>query len=124
MTFEITILLVLYQLKHFLADYPLQTAYMLGKFKEVGWKLPLSAHCLVHSLMTFAICLIFTDVTFTLMMVALDFSMHFLMDRLKASPNHLGRFKIEQKEFWWALGLDQMVHHLTHYFIIYLVVTH
>ena len=25
--------------------------------------------------------------------------------------------------FWWALGLDQGVHHLTHYLIIYLVVS-
>jgi len=89
------------------------------------------------------------------------------MDRIKASPNLLGRFKalsgaeyfkitqqlkeveaIEKKNletqtsgdetnicydirvsaaerfksntyFWWTLGLDQGVHHLTHYFIIW-----
>lgn len=26
------------------------------------------------------------------------------------------------KFFWWSLGLDQMVHHLTHYIIIYLII--
>jgi hypothetical protein len=26
------------------------------------------------------------------------------------------------KYFWFALGLDQMIHHLTHYLIIYLLV--
>ena len=61
------------------------------------------------------------------------------MDRVKASPKMLGKFKaltanefisatdeqkLNNKYFWWSLGLglDQAVHHLTHYFIIYLLV--
>jgi len=78
---------------------------------------------------------------------------HFAMDRIKASPNLLGRFKMldgprfvevykhaynpnfkpvvsnKFKErlshntyFWWSLGLDQGVHHLTHYLVIYFLV--
>ena len=62
---------------------------------------------------------------------------HFTMDRIKASPNMLGRFKPLTKEtyptaneaaiksntyFWWSLGLDQGVHHLTHYVIIWWLV--
>ena len=31
---EIFVLLFAFQMKHFLADYPLQNVYMLGKFKE------------------------------------------------------------------------------------------
>jgi hypothetical protein len=92
------------------------------------------------------------DLTFfPLWMASLDFVLHFVMDRLKAGPKWLGRHKpltgpeyerflelakdgpIEaqvyskkkirgNKFFWWSLGLDQMVHHLTHYLIIFLTV--
>ena len=77
----------------------------------------------------------------------LDAGIHFIMDRVKASPNLLGRwkalsgaemrnilsyehtivlgkFKSELRGnvlFWWSLGFDQMVHHLTHYSLIYLM---
>lgn len=49
----------------------------------------------------------------------------------KGSKNYVGltdiiesadrRFK-GNKFFWWLLGLDQMAHHLTHYFIIWQLV--
>jgi hypothetical protein len=153
-------LLILFQLKHFIADYPLQGNYMLGKFKP-GWDFlgPLSAHCLVHAVMTFAITVWYTPVAVALGLAGLDFVIHFLMDRIKAGPKYLGRFKalnefewkaytkkidkaVEEEAiydcyvaetvfnirkqsnqfFWWSLGLDQMVHHLTHYLIILIII--
>ena len=112
-------LFIIFQLKHFIADYPLQSEYMLGKFKENGWIAPLAAHCGIHALFTMMIVGVFLDsFKFALMASAFDFSVHFLMDRIKASPKILGRYKMEDKKFWWALGLDQMVHHITHYAII------
>lgn len=78
-----------------------------------------------------------------------DFVVHFSMDRIKAGPKWLGRFKAvsgreyvanarliasreegwqqAQKElksnvyFWWSLGLDQMVHHCTDLCIVYML---
>lgn len=168
-------LFIVYQLKHFLADYPLQNSFMLGKFKpNKDFILPLTAHCGVHSFFTLVIASIFItsrgkfDFPFVLFLAALDFVAHFIMDRIKASPELLGKFKplspseymkaaddaesmsdeiidhlyetgdkdavsLDQeyttakqklrhnKYFWWCLGLDQTVHHLTHYFIIYLL---
>lgn len=151
------VLLIVYQLKHFFADYPLQGAYMLGKFKP-GWDFlgPLSAHCLVHAAMTFFISYVYFLTVYglnryvflpvagmSLILAALDFIVHFGMDRIKASPKWLGRYKAlaasefpsialaaatgnpaatqrlrDNVYFWWALGLDQMVHHLTHYAVI------
>lgn len=157
-------LLFLFQFKHLLADYFLQNEYMLGKFKKEGWIMPLAAHAGVHALMTFAICATFLlplflmgDLFLTLATVFLcavlsgfDFVVHFIMDRIKASPSLLGRYKPVTKEqyieckdilnsdavfgestinsardkldsnrkFWWSIGFDQMVHHLTHYIII------
>ncbi len=157
-------LLIIYQIKHFLADYPLQGKYMLGKFKPGwAWVGPLTAHAGLHGLFTLAIVLAFDPSKWWL--AVFDFVIHFAMDRLKASPNLLGRYKalsgpeymdlnarmnaaheammanvniftvqgrgtvlreyrtktLGNKMFWWSLGLDQMVHHLTHYFIIYML---
>lgn len=33
--------------KHFLADFPMQTPYMLQKGALTGWAAPLAAHCVV-----------------------------------------------------------------------------
>lgn len=149
----IFILLVIYQLKHFICDYPLQTSYMLGKFKGGNeWILPLGTHCLVHGIATFIIALFFNPKV-AVLVTAVDIFLHFIMDRIKASPNMLGRFKTLTKEeyvyiqsilnniielnsnkkiardrlksntlFWYSLGLDQMVHHLTHYVIIWMLI--
>lgn len=134
----IWLLLVLYQLKHFVCDYPLQGSYMLGKFKPYPkYILPLLAHSGVHGVFTLAIALAM-GFRAALWLALFDMSAHFIVDRIKASPTMLGRFKPLTKEtyikaiegddraaissntyFWWALGADQMAHHLTHYFIIW-----
>jgi hypothetical protein len=142
-------LLVLFQVKHFMADYPLQTQYMLGKFKKGSeFILPLTFHCGVHAFFTFMIVMVLDREQRDVLTVAIacaifDFTIHFIMDRIKASPNYLGRFKalsasemskslqldpkdvantrFDNKIFWWCLGLDQMVHHITDYVIIFAI---
>ena len=122
---------------------------MLGKFKPGwGWILPLAAHAGVHGVATFLIALCFKPKS-AFWIALFDMVVHFTMDRIKASPNLLGRYKAlsanEMKNilsymptlapqefqakfgdqlkanvyFWWCLGLDQGVHHLTHYAIIW-----
>ena len=153
-------LLILYQIKHFLCDYPLQTPYMLGKFKAGNkWIKPLIAHAGVHFIGTFCIVVALTP-KLAPALAAIDFLIHFFIDRVKASPNLGGKWEAiskaeyptiaalakgelaltntsfveyQQKKvwanqklksnkwFWWALGMDQMAHHLTHYMIIAIV---
>src|SRR3989344_7267133 len=100
------VLLVVYQFKHFLADYPLQGKYMLGKFKP-GWDFlgPLVAHCGVHAVMTYFIGItylylnplqdpgFYKGTVLCMGLAAFDFVAHFCMDRIKAGPKWLGRFK-------------------------------
>jgi hypothetical protein len=119
------LLLIIFQVKHFLADFPLQGKYMLGKFKREmrDWFFPLVAHGLVHASFTFGIVWYFKDPLSAAALAMIDFNLHCFMDRIKASPNIWGRYKIEDKRFWWALGFDQMFHHLTHYLIIGLMFT-
>jgi hypothetical protein len=131
-------LLVAFQVKHFVADYPLQGRYMLGKFRE-DWSfvLPLLAHVGVHALGTFFIACWF-GVAQAIALALFDASIHFVMDRIKASKRYLGRFKPltadtapmataaqwrQNDRFWWSLGFDQGVHHLTHYAIIFWVLS-
>lgn len=121
---NIFFLLVLFQLKHFAADYPLQTEYMLGKFKDRDWVLPLTCHALVHFIFTALIIGAFTtDFWLVIKLAAFDFIMHFTMDRIKASRSLLGRWNTSDSAFWNVVGLDQMVHHFTHYIIIYIIIT-
>lgn len=155
----IWILLVIYQIKHLVADYFLQGRYMLGKFaKYPDYIAPLLAHVGVHGAFTLLIASAF-HCGYAPWLALLDMTIHFAMDRIKASPHMLGRFKAlsaneyreiayEQEHyikkfpgtqtslnmqekfnerlksnvyFWWCLGIDQMVHHLTHYLVIYLI---
>lgn len=147
-TLSLIALLIIYQLKHFIADYLLQGKYMLGKFKS-GWDFffPLFIHADVHALFTFVIAL-FINPAIAVELALTDAIVHFMMDRIKAGPKYLGKYKslsademmenVKELEgtnilrqliakekikhnviFWWSLGLDQMVHHLTHYYLIF-----
>lgn len=163
MTNTLITLLIIYQLKHFLADYPLQTPYMLGKFKGYpDFIKPLLAHSLVHGVFTLSIALFFNP-SVAVICALIDLTIHFIIDRIKASPNLLGKYVNLSKEeyltlndidaslkrelevsndnleiiknlikrhderrkentyFWWALGWDQMMHHLTHYLLIWIM---
>jgi uncharacterized membrane protein len=116
-------LLIAFQVKHFVADFPLQTPYMLRKTVS-GWDfvVPLGVHCLIHAVMTLTIVLYVQPQLWWLALV--DFAIHFLMDRFKSGPRYLGRFNDPSKTpFWVALGFDQMVHHLTHLWIVWYLVT-
>lgn len=121
MTIEILLLLIAFQIKHFLCDFPLQSQYHLRKGHSEGWVLPLLSHCLVHGAGTFLI-LMWINPILALILSVLEVGLHFVIDRIKASPEMLGRFAPDNKYFWWSLGLDQMLHHLTYIGIIYLIV--
>jgi hypothetical protein len=138
----IFLLLLVFQAKHWVADFPLQSnRYMLGKFREDwGFVGPLLAHVAVHASMTFLIVLAVLGRPWAALGCAgFDAGVHFVMDRIKASPRWLGRYKSLTAEtaktataaqwrsnhgFWWSLGLDQGIHHMTHYAVIWYCVTH
>lgn len=115
---------VLFQIKHFICDFPLQNSYMLGKFKERGWVLPLASHAAVHVVGTLVTLTVFQWIaglgTWSLIpsLALLDGVIHFAIDRIKASPKLLGRYKPNEPEFWYCLGADQMAHHITHYVLL------
>lgn len=113
----IWILLIAVQGKHIIADYFLQSRWMLRKQNEMGWILPLSAHCLVHAAGTLAICL---AIDWRLSgLAAVDFLGHFAIDRIKGSATRgIGPMN---SAFWQWHGLDQYAHFLKNLFIVYVL---
>lgn len=125
------ILLILFQIKHFLADYIVQFQYpsLMGKFNATGWIPPLALHCFHHFIGTFAI--IFGTlwamtgeffVYIPIVAAIFDFIIHFTMDRIKASPFLLGKHHYPSPKYFYSLAVDQMVHHITHYVIIFALI--
>ncbi len=115
------ILMVLLTIKHFIADYPAQTQYMLRKGSPTGWVLPLVAHCAVHMGLTSLVVLIVSgDLLLAFGLGLFDFVVHFVVDTIKA---RIWKYAFPTKAFWVALGADQAMHHLTYAVIALLVVS-
>lgn len=117
------ILLVVFQFKHFLCDFPLQFSFMIKRKCSPNWDFffPLLAHALMHGIFTLITCLLIRPDLWYL--APLDVVTHFTLDRLKSGPRYLGRFNDHQKaSFWSILGFDQALHHVTHMFFVYLIV--
>ena len=144
------LLIVTFHIKHYLADFLLQTPYMLKKhLPDWDYVKPLAAHCGVHALFTCTIACTFLYLTLDyytrweiplmcLKVSLIDFICHFIVDRLKASPASFGRFtalsvrefpeanerkRKENRNYWFVLGADQELHHLTNLFIAWLLLT-
>jgi len=117
------ILLVVFQIKHLIADYYLQFPAMYenkGKPLYVDWFMPLFAHAYVHGVMTMSILIVVFSYhinfsMFPVLAAFIDICSHMAIDRWKATqpegPN--------TSKFWYNLGIDQMLHHLVGIVIIY-----
>jgi hypothetical protein len=98
--------------KHVVADFFLQNSWMArGKDAKVGWLLPLTVHCLVHGVL--ATALIGAIAPRLWFLGVIDFVVHFCIDRSKGF--FVSRFGIgpDHSWFWWLIGIDQALHHLT-----------
>lgn len=118
----IFVLMLIYQVKHYVCDYKLQNTYMLGKMCRDGWELPLAAHCAVHAVGTFVIAIFCTgSIGFSICMALFDFATHFVVDKIKVEASR----ELDPKtsaEFWLNLGLDQMAHHVVHIVIVWMII--
>jgi len=112
-TVWIAVASVAFLIKHFLADFLLQTDWMaVGKDRPKGWLLPLAAHAGVHGAMTAALFLIVAPPLAWLGLA--DMLIHGVIDRLKSISTRRSALTPRQTAFWWLFGLDQSLHHLTH----------
>jgi hypothetical protein len=107
--------------KHIVADYLLQPPWMAyGKQHSRNWLAPLAAHAACHGALTTAIVLAAAPRLWWLGIV--DFLVHFAIDRTKSVVTATYRWTPADRWFWWSIGIDQSLHHLTGFFIAVTIV--
>ena len=110
------------QIKHFICDYPLQTLYQLrnkGTYFHPGGII----HSGVHATMTMAAFLIAPPGwALGIGIVVGEFLLHYHIDWSKEQLIRQKGWVAAGREFWWAIGADQLLHHLTYILIAALLV--
>jgi hypothetical protein len=116
MTATVFVLLALFGIKHFVADFLMQYDYMLrekGIYGATGGV----HHAIVHASFTFLILVFFChDANLIIGLAFLDFAIHYHVDFIKQKLNK-GLTPADRK-FWVWLGADQALHYLTYIGII------
>src|SRR3979411_279798 len=98
--------------KHIVADFFLQNTWMaLGKDQKTGWALPLLAHCLVHLAGLSALIRITAPKFWFIAFIV--FAIHLIVDRAKGRCVSTFNVTMDHQWFWWLIGIDQALHHLT-----------
>jgi hypothetical protein len=108
-----------FELKHFIADYLLQTGWMIagkGSFARPGGY----AHAGVHALGS-AIVLLIARIPLPAVaaLVVAEFVVHFLLDHAKVSYSGGIDPDEDAQRFWAMHGLDQFLHQVTYVVMIY-----
>jgi hypothetical protein len=104
--------MLLLTVKHVIADFFLQNSWIArGKDGKTNWLLPLSVHCLIHGVLaTLVIAVLVPKLWF---IGVFDFIVHFIIDRAKGFCMSHFEIGLENRWFWWLIGIDQALHHLT-----------
>ena len=108
----LTLWMVAFAVKHVIADFVLQTSWMAtGKDAKTGWALPLLVHCAIHGVLAIAVLLVLAP-RFWFLGLA-DFALHLIIDRAKGFCVSTFNVTMDHQWFWWLIGIDQALHHLT-----------
>lgn len=113
-TTTVLLLLVLFQVKHLLADYFLQTPRMLDG-REHYMHLGRAEHAGIHAFGSIVVFLLVGAPTmFIVVLVVAEWIVHFHIDWIKAWYSTRKRQTPDQAGFWHAFGADQACHQLTY----------
>lgn len=105
-------LLLVITLKHYVADFPLQTSWIArGKERREGWFAPLAVHVLCHAVLMLAIALAVAPRLWWLALA--DLVVHATIDRTKSLTGLWGGWNVDQAQYWWLMGFDQFLHQTT-----------
>lgn len=107
--------------KHALADFLLQTAHQRTT-KGIYGALGGLTHSATHIALTAPILLLFPAMTplRASSILAAEFVLHYHLDWLKEQAVRRNAWTSHDTYFWWALGLDQLMHGLTYVAIVWL----
>jgi hypothetical protein len=114
MVIQVLIVLMLFQVKHVIGDFFLQSSYILSNRMFYGH--PAGMLHVGYHLIGSAICLLIVGCDFSMIAILLlvEGLIHYHVDWAK--DNYIARKSITPKEarFWNLLGFDQLLHHLTY----------
>lgn len=120
---SVLLLLLGLQFKHFIADYLLQTAWIIngkGSFRHAGGYV----HAGIHAIGTAAVLGVVGLPANVVIILALgEFVLHYLLDYAKFYYSS-GISSSERPHAFWSLnGLDQFLHHATYLAIAYIALS-
>ena len=121
---EIFFLYLAFRVKQVVCDFFLQSSWMAlvkgHPLKQDGAK-ALFIHAGIHAAFTFALMLFFAPQLWWIALV--DLVVHSIIDKSKAMLNHKMGWTYKDNAYWWAFGLDQEAHNLTHLaYIVFIVI--
>ncbi len=107
-------------IKHFICDFPLQVFPWMYRNKGTYLHAGGLAHAATHGFGTLLVLWFFIG-NAAFGFALLDFLLHYHIDWSKMNLNKTFNLKPDNSEwFWVGLGVDQLLHHLTYFLIVYL----
>jgi hypothetical protein len=120
---DILVLYLAFRVKQMVCDFFLQPSWMAlvkgHPIKQGGGK-ALCMHAGIHATFTLVLMLFFNPAFWWLAVV--DFFVHSFIDKSKAMINSKMGWTYKDNAYWWAFGIDQEAHNLTHLGYIILLV--
>lgn len=121
MSVTVLILLASFGVKHFIADFWLQTSNMVAE-KGIYGKMGGIHHALLHGLLTYlVIYFVIKNSDLAAAAFVIDFLLHYHIDWFKQQVNK--NLTYTDKLWWFYMGADQALHYLTYIGIIFYVTT-
>lgn len=111
-------------IKHFICDFPLQAHPWFHRNKASYGHASGLIHAIIHGCGTYIVLSIF-GIKAAWILAAIDFFMHYHIDWAKLRINQKFDLNADNSEwFWLTLGIDQFMHHLTYFAIIWWAFRH
>jgi len=108
------VVIAILEIKHFIFDYPLQTAYQVnnkGTYGHPGGII----HSGLHVLGTSTAFLVVTpSLAIGAAILVGEFLLHYHVDWTKDNVVRRWGLTAKDRSFWLAIGVDQLTHHLTY----------
>lgn len=119
---NIELLFVLFLIKHFIVDFPLQTPYQFlnkGTYGHFGGLL----HSGLHGVGTIIIGLLLSmSIIDCVLLGFLDSVTHYHIDWAKVNITNYFKLSFNDPHYWNLLGLDQLLHCLVYVGLITLII--
>ena len=126
MTFvNVIILYLAFRAKQVICDFFLQTSWMAsvkGSPFNMGGAKALGLHAGIHAVATLLLMLIFAPDLWWL--AAVDFVVHAVIDKVKGAITNRFGWTYKDNPYWWAFGIDQEMHNLTHFAYVLIILAH